>query len=158
MSLTREVQELRAAVQRLHTAWRELAVTADEDRPPGAGLAAADRIAEVIADGRGDLDEALAQLDRPAPGHALSQAACPLDRMRRRYYEDLCSFGAVGAVLRAVQGAARRESGHEWQAWAHGLRAGIARCAEPLRAVDTILLRCLGELADAATDDVVMTH
>ncbi|MER7959787.1 hypothetical protein [Streptomyces sp. NPDC096030] len=158
MSLTREMREASAAVQHLHTAWRELAVTATEDRPHGDGLAAADRIAEVIADGQGDLDEALALLTGPPTVEGFWRTVCALDRVRRRYHEELRSFEAVSAVLRAVHSAGGRERGHEWQAWARGLRAGIAHCAEPLRAVDASVLRCLGELADMALDDAVVTH
>ncbi|MFF4503684.1 hypothetical protein [Streptomyces sp. NPDC001401] len=158
MSLLREMSVFSAEVRRLHGAWRELDVTAAEDRPRGDGLAAADRITEVVTEGRGDLAEAQELLAGPATTRALWEAARLLDRVRRCYYEELCSFGAVAAMLRAVRGITEAERRREWQAWAQGLRAGVDRCAAVLRAVDAALLRCLGELADAGADDAVVSY
>ncbi|HKS49954.1 MAG TPA: hypothetical protein VJT49_33570 [Amycolatopsis sp.] len=143
MILRTEFAVLGSLLRALAEAWRALEVSVVEDRPPGEGLAVADRLAEVVADGSAELSPVV---DSGAlTGESLHAAATALVRLRRSLDEDLRSHTAVSDVLHAVRG---RDS--QWRGWARSILSGAGRCAESLYAAENAMLRCWREVAEVA--------
>lgn len=145
MSLRTELSDLCDRLRELRASWRELELTATEDRPPAKDLAVADRVAETAVTGLSTVDNVLAVLAaRQDPG-ALYQASVLLQALRHRYDDELRSHHGVADLLRGVRG-----HGDQWRAWAAGVCAGVDRCVGPFRAVEQALLRCWREVAELA--------
>jgi hypothetical protein len=145
MILRTEFAVLGARLRDLAEAWRALTVCVVEDRPPGDGLAVSDHLAEVVADGTGELLGALGSGVWKPTADSLNTAACTLVRLRSRLESEFRSYPAGSRLRRSV-----RERGRQWRGWARSVESGVDRCAESLEAAENAMLRCWSEVVELA--------
>lgn len=145
MTLRTEFSSLGKDVNLLSQCWRALEICVAEDKPSGVGLAAADRLAEVVTDGTSEIEAAAQATQGPVNAETLYTTASALLNLRRRVDGQCRSHHAVSGLLRAVHG---REQ--EWRGWTKSFRAGVDQCADALSSAEDAMVRCWREAVELA--------
>ncbi|MEU5848807.1 hypothetical protein [Saccharopolyspora shandongensis] len=145
MTLRDEFPLLARELRQLAAAWRALEVSVIEDRPSGESPAVSDRLAEVVTDGRAELQPALIAVRGRPDGEALHTTALALRQTQRRLDDEFRCHHAAAELMRAVRGR-----GPQWLGWAHSIRSGVDGCVDSLRSTEDTMLRCWREAAELA--------